>query len=305
MDSNEARLRRYLETRVPAVLIFLGEAGSGRKDLAYQFVKWANCRRALNGHPHDGDCKVCQGIDGRTYPYLDVFKGTELLSVEKARGIVVHRKMTPLGEKRFVVIEDLDNASTSAWNALLKMLEQPPERTHFIVLASGKGVPTTIQSRGVVFYFGSAEDLVLLENIEKEARTKLVWGKLTPFDREFLLAVSEGSWGRLRGILTNDGALKLILAIAHNFTVAKVKTEFFKQVRDYTELEKDGVVPLESVFRVLLEAVQENKPLVYAKRMARNLKSLDIPSSMKLLSTVSKMWYQRDRVYEYLYLTTR
>jgi hypothetical protein len=203
------------------------------------------------------------------------------------------------------VIEDLDNASTAAWNGLLKMLEQPPERTHFIVLASGKGTPTTIQSRGVVLYFGSVEEAILLRNIEAEARTKLVWGKLSQFDHELLLAVSEGSWGRLRGILTNDVALKLLLAMVHNFTVAKTKTEFFRQIREYSEMEKDGVVPLESVFRVLLEAVQENKPLVYAKRMSRNLKNLDVPANLKLLSTVSKMWYQRDRVYEYLYLTTR
>ena len=283
MDPNIVRLRRYLETRVPPVLIFTGEPGSGRKELAYEFVKWANCKPQ----------------------YLEVYKAAELMSVDKARSLASTRKLVPEGEVRFVVMEDLDNSSTSAWNALLKMLEQPPARTHFILLASGRGVPTTIQSRGVVFYFGTVEDSVLLENIEKEARTKLVWSKLSPFDRELLLAVSEGAWGRLRGILTNDGALKMLLAMVHNFTVAKVKTEFFKQIRDYTELEKDGVLPLESVFRVLLEAVKDNKPLVYAKRITRNLKGLNVDESLKMLGRVQRMWYQRDRIYEYLYMTTR
>lgn len=297
------RLRRYLKyNKVPSVLIFIGESGSGRKELAYKFVKWANCKQ---GESCASECVVCQAIDARTYPYLDVFKGSDFLSVEKARDIVGTRKFVPEGVRRFVVVEDLDNASTSAWNALLKMLEQPPDRTHFILVASGKGVPTTIESRGVVFYFGSVDDPVLLDNLQKDPLAKLIWGKMGQIDRDFLLAVAEGSWGRLRGLLSNDAALKLLLAIVHNFTVAKTKTEFFKQVRDYVSLEKGEVVPLESMFRVLLEAARDEKPLVYSRRAVRNLPKLDVPASLSLLGTVSRAYHQRDRVFELMYLTSR
>ena len=119
------------------------------------------------------------------------------------------------------------------------------------------------------------------------------------------MAVSEGAWGRLRTILASDAGLRTLLGIAHNFTVAKLKTEFFRQVREYSVLEKAGAVPLESVFRVLLESANEESGLVYAKRMKRNLPKLDINVGLKLVGEAARMPYQRDRVWEYLYLTTR
>ena len=278
MDSNAIRLQRYLETgRIPPVLIFIGEDGAGRKGVAYQFADKAR-----------GDCPV------------EVVQGDVFFSVDAARTLVTPLKVAA-GSRRFIIVEDLDNASTNALNALLKALEQPPPRTHFILIASGRGVITTIKSRGVLFYFKSADSAYLLKKVDAEPLCKLVWGKLGGIDREFLLAVSEGSWGRLHSLLSNDSALKLLLGLVHNFTVPQIKTETFKQIKGYTQAEKESPVPpLASIFRLLLE----QDDLVYSKRLTRNLKKLDRSVALGIVEEAGKISAWRERCWEFLYLST-
>lgn len=294
-----SRLKSYITAnRIPSVLIFIGETGSSRRDTAYEFVRQAVCGK------EGCTCRECRAIESREYELMDVVKGKEFFGVEKARELLL-TKAVPAGKKRFVVVEDLDNASKNAWNALLKILEQPPERTHFIIAASGRGVPDTIASRGVVHYFGAVTDEEIKDRIEQDPLAKLMWGKITPIDKELLLAVSEGSWGRLRSILASDAGLKTLLGIVHNFTVCKIKPEFFRQIKEYDGLEDSGAIPLESVFRVLLEGVLEDRDLVYSKRLKRNIPNLDTRAALRLVGEAARMRYQRKRVWEYLYLTTR
>lgn len=279
MDSNSTRLQRYLESDlIPPVLIFIGEDGAGRKDKAYRFAE-----QAKGSQP------------------VEVVKGEVFFSVEMARDIVTAIKVTE-GSRRFIIIEDLDNSSTNALNALLKALESPPPRTHFILIASGRGVITTIKSRGVLFYFGSKDSAYLAAKIDTDPLCKLIWGKLNGIDQEFLLAIVEGSWGRLHSLLSNDSALKLLLGLIHNFTVPQTKTETFKQIKGYTQAEKESPVPpLASIFRLLLE--QDN--LIYSKRITRNLKKLDRHAALGLVEEASKLSPWRERVWEMLYLSTR
>jgi DNA polymerase III delta prime subunit len=246
--------------------------------VAYDFIKEANCPE----------------------PYLEVYGLEKKLTVNEARALTKRRVKVPDGVRRFVVIEDISHASRSAWNALLKPLENPPERTHFVLIGDTKGLPDTLAGRCVSLYFGGLENSDLVTEVEQDPLCKLAWGKLSKQDRELLLKVSEGSWGRLKGVLSNDSVRKLMLRVVHNFTVQKPKTEYFRDVRDYEELEKNGALPLGNVFRVLLE----DKGLVYSKRMIRNLK-LDVEAMMEVLDSLGKIWHQRSKAYEYLYLMSR
>jgi len=301
------RLARYHEVGwCPPVLLFVGDTGVGRRKAAYNFIKGARCKEEPGAPPGSfcNECIPCQRVNNNEDPLTTVLPESDFLSVSKVRALTSAQVMVPKGSARFVVVENLANASVASWNALLKALEQPAPRTHYILLSSSRGALTTISSRGTILYFPALEEADLFKLIEADPLSSEVWKKLSTVERSFLLRAVEGSWGKLHLLLINDQALKCLLAIVHNFTVKVFKTEYFKLIKEYSKHEKGGVLPLTCVFRVLFEAVLWDKPLTYAKRLKRILPMDALEKLYKLIGNVRYMPYQSDRLWEYLYLVS-
>ena len=300
------RLARYHKVGwYPPVLIFVGDTGVGRRKAAYDFIKGVRCDVTAKGvfcAEDNKKCVVCQRIDGRQDPLLTVVPEGTFLKVSSVRALTAAQVMVPKDSARFIVIEDLSNASSASWNALLKALEQPPARTHYILLTASRGTLTTIASRGTIFYFPALLDADIEKLIAADPLSSEVWKKLSAVDKPFLLRAVEGSWGKLHSLLINDQALKCLLKLVHNFTVRPFKTEYFKLVKEYHAYEKAGSLSLTTVFRTLFEAVLWDKPLTYAKRLKRMMTIEQLKKYHKLIDNTRLMPYQTDRLWEYLYL---
>lgn len=136
--------------RIPNALLFYGPQGSGKKQAALFFAQACNCR-VDNGRPCN-ICASCKKISAGMHPdmiFIGPAEKRKVITISQIReigGIIASRANEAVF--RMICILHADLMNPQAQNALLKMLEEPPERTFFI-LAVEQTVPLlpTILSR--------------------------------------------------------------------------------------------------------------------------------------------------------------
>lgn len=122
-----------------------GPPGSGRSNLAYAFAAALLCREG-----GCGVCPDCRQVAARTHPDLAIL-ATErvIISIDEVRKLVAASQFSPsVARYRVVVIEDADRMQERTSNVLLKALEEPPERTVWVLCAPSEAdLLPTIRSR--------------------------------------------------------------------------------------------------------------------------------------------------------------
>jgi len=123
--------------------LLTGPPGSGRSTLAYAFAA------ALIAE-HEGDEATMRQVIAGTHPDLTALR-TEgvIISIKDARALVERSYFAPaLGRHRVIVVEDADRMTERTSNVLLKALEEPPERTVWVLCAPSEAdLLPTIRSR--------------------------------------------------------------------------------------------------------------------------------------------------------------
>ena len=192
-DRVRAILARALERdRLPPALLLCGPDGVGKKALALACAQAALCERAPAAEPC-GECRHCRRIsvaasaerleelrqEADRHPDEDVFRNFRLhpdlvlaegwwltrtgrprsepeIRVDQVRDMIGEIAGTPFEARRRVfVVDDAHSMNESAQNALLKSLEEPPPRSHVVlVTASPLGLRQTIRSRCQMLRFG-------------------------------------------------------------------------------------------------------------------------------------------------------
>ena len=146
------QLAAYAEQqRIPQALIFSGHAGLGKEALANAFAHSLLCLK-----PHEGSacgfCHACQLLEAGNHPDLLFLQPEETgkpIGIDAVRRLVSRLALKPQYEgQRMVIIQPADAMNTAAANAFLKCLEEPTERTSFILLTThANRLPATVRSR--------------------------------------------------------------------------------------------------------------------------------------------------------------
>lgn len=157
-DEAVAYLTKVVEGRLTSPLLLVGDEGVGRRFSAIEAIK-----DAFSGGNPDSD--FCMQIDQRLHPDFTLVtpEGDKDLGVEAVRDVIATAYDYPLySARKFFVIEGADRMTPAASNAFLKTLEEPPERTQFLLLAeSAEQVIPTIRSRcGKVRYKRLSESFI-------------------------------------------------------------------------------------------------------------------------------------------------
>src|ERR671939_349682 len=142
-------LRHALETkRLHHAYLFTGTRGVGKTTLARILAKCLNCETGVTSEPC-GKCSACVEIDaGRFVNLLEVDAATNT-RVDEMRQLLETAQYAPSkGRYKVYVIDEVHMLSTSAFNALLKTLEEPPAHLVFIFATTEiHKIPATILSR--------------------------------------------------------------------------------------------------------------------------------------------------------------
>jgi DNA polymerase III subunit delta' len=175
--------------------VFTGPPGSGRSSAAVAFAQALIC-----SNQGCGACNECQSAATGGHPDVEVIR-TEGLSikVEEIRELLTRVAWAPsMGGWRVVVIEDADRLTESAANALLKAIEEPGNRTVWLLCAPTlQDVLPTIRSR--------CRHLQLrTPSIEAVTQVLIKRDNISPTMADFAARVSQGHIGRAKYLATNE-----------------------------------------------------------------------------------------------------
>ena len=158
--------RQHLEQlaqagRLPSSLIFAGPQGIGKATVVRALLQSLNCRTS----PACGQCSSClRSLEDRNERVIFLRpEGKRSIGVEQVREIQAELSLQlEPGVHRFVVLDPADKLTQASANALLKVLEEPPPRTHFFLLTThASRLLPTLRSRSQLFLFKplTGEDL--------------------------------------------------------------------------------------------------------------------------------------------------
>ena len=150
----ETLKRQVASGRLSHAYLFTGTRGTGKTTCAKILARAVNCEHPVDGNPCN-ECDACRGIENGSI--LDVLEldAASNNGVDQVRALRDEAVYTPAAvRKRVYIVDEVHMLSTAAFNALLKILEEPPEHLMFILATTElHKVPATIKSRCQQFSF--------------------------------------------------------------------------------------------------------------------------------------------------------
>lgn len=193
-------LRHAIEAkRIANAYLFIGPRGIGKTTLSRIFAKALNCR-SPNGTEPCGTCTNCREIAaGRSLDVIELDAASHN-KVDDVKPIIESVQFKPATSRfKIFIIDECHMLSNSAWNALLKTLEEPPEFVRFIFATTeGDKVLPTIISRCQRF------DLRRIQTTDIVSRLKHVCAQEgIAAEDDALLAIARGAEGGMRDALSS------------------------------------------------------------------------------------------------------
>lgn len=139
--------------KISHAYLFTGSRGTGKTSIAKIFARAINCTNLKNGSPC-GECETCKSLEGTNIDVLEIDAASNN-GVDEIRELREKVKYPPVvGRYKVYIIDEVHMLSISAFNALLKTLEEPPKQTVFVLATTEvHKLPATILSRCIRFDF--------------------------------------------------------------------------------------------------------------------------------------------------------
>lgn len=244
-----------MTSKISHAYLFTGSRGTGKTTCAKIFAKAVNCLYPKDGEPCN-ECEICRGIDDGTVLDVEEIDAASNNGVDNIRALRDEAIFSPASvKKRVYIVDEVHMLSIAAFNALLKILEEPPEHLMFILATTElRKVPATILSRCQRYSFRRLDVEVISRHLDYIASQEGF--KLTHEASELLARLADGGMRDAISLLDQCSSAPVIdeatvleaTGLAGNRRVASILSAVAKHdsaaaLDTFAELWRDGKDP--------------------------------------------------------------
>ncbi|OSI14849.1 DNA polymerase III subunit gamma/tau [Neisseria dumasiana] len=192
-------LRNALDKgRLHHAYLLTGTRGVGKTTIARILAKSLNCENANHGEPC-GVCQSCTQIDAGRYVDLLEIDAASNTGIDNIREVLENAQYAPTaGKYKVYIIDEVHMLSKSAFNAMLKTLEEPPEHVKFILATTDPHkVPITVLSRCLQFVLRNMTTQQVADHLAHVLTVEQI-----PFEPPALQLLGRAAMGSMRDALS-------------------------------------------------------------------------------------------------------
>ena len=249
-------LKNQVKTgRLSHAYIFIGTRGTGKTTCARILAKAVNCENPVDGNPC-GKCAACRGIQEGSIMDVVELDAASNSGVDSVRALRDEAVFSPADvKKRVYIIDEVHNLSLAAFNALLKILEEPPKHLMFILATTElHKVPATILSRCQRHIFHRIDTPLIAEHLLNISGREGI--QLMPQAAELIARLADGGVRDALSLLDQCSGAEIIdaeavysaMGLAGNRRIAEMLDKILKHnspevLKEFSGMWMDGKDP--------------------------------------------------------------
>ena len=192
-------IKLYNKKKMPNKILLSGKRGMGKSTLAYHIVNYIlslkeDFKYDINKfciHKENRSYKLIQNFSHTNFYLIDLLKEKKSIDVAQIREMITYTNKSSFNsEPKFILIDNIENLNKNSNNALLKIIEEPNNGVHFILINNNeKKISSTLKSRCLIFKINFTFDesinvinSILKRNIFELINTDLINFYITPGD---------------------------------------------------------------------------------------------------------------------------
>jgi DNA polymerase-3 subunit gamma/tau len=255
------------QQRLHHAYLFTGTRGVGKTTLARILAKALNCETGVTAAPC-GKCTACTEIDAGRFVDLIELDAASNTQVDNMRELLENALYAPTsGRYKVYIIDEVHMLSRSAFNAMLKTLEEPPGHVKFILATTDpQKIPVTVLSRCLQFSLKQIPPQQIRDRL-----TEVLAAEMVPADAGSVALIARAAEGSLR-----DALSLLDQAIAHGGG----------KLDESSTRDMLGAVDRTYLYTILRALVAQDGPALVAAATQMAERSLSFESALQELASL-------------------